>query len=106
MGSWVSVVGGVLVLLVLWDVFNSLLYPTGRGRISHSVMAGVWRLTRRAGRRVRRVAGPLALVAAIGSWGVLVLLGGALVYWPHLPSSFAYGPGIGPGGGAGFVDAF
>jgi hypothetical protein len=104
MGSWVSVVGGVLVLLVLWDVFNSLLYPTGRGRISHSVMAGVWRLTRHARPRIRRVAGPLALVAAIGTWGLLVLLGGALVYWPHLPSSFGYAPSTGPG--AGFVDAF
>ncbi len=68
-------------------------------------MAAVWRVTRRSGRRLRRVSGPLAMVAAISSWGVLVLVGGALVYWPHVPGSFRYDSGLDPGQGTGLVEA-
>ncbi len=105
MGWWVSVVGGALVLLALWDVFHSLWHPIGHGLVSRSVMAAVWRASRRAGRRFRRVSGPLAMVAAIGSWGLLVLLGGALVYWPHVPGSFRYDSGLDAGQGTGLVEA-
>lgn len=105
MGWWVSVVGGALILVVLWDVFHSLWHPIGQGVVSRSVMAVVWRVTRRLGRRLRRVSGPLAMAAAITSWGVLVLVGGALVYWPHVPDSFRYDSGLHPGQGTGLVEA-
>jgi hypothetical protein len=105
-GWWVSVVGGLVVLLVLWDVFHSLWHPTGQGIVSHSAMASVWRLSRRAGRRARQFSGPAAMAAAIGSWFALVILGGALVYWPYVPSSFGYSAGLEPGRGTGFVEAF
>ncbi len=106
MGWWVSVVGGLVIALVLWDVFRTLWHPIGQGFVSRFAMATVWQVSRYADRRVRRFAGPAAMAVAIGSWFALVLVGGALVYWPYVPASFGYSPGLDPGRGTGFVEAF
>jgi hypothetical protein len=50
------------------------------------------------------VAGPLAVVVVIGAWGGLVILGFALMLWPHFPGGFATADGV-ELGGDGFVDA-
>ena len=100
-----SVLGGLVLLAVLTDLFLALLYPAGRGVISDPVMAAVWRLTRRAGRRTRAISGALAVVAAILTWVALAVLGGALLVGPHLPEAFSYGTGLDPARGP-WLDAF
>ena len=105
MGWLVSVLGVLLIVAALWDVFLTLWYPSGRGRLAHTVMATVWRVTHHLGDRARQVSGPLAMVGVIASWATLMVLGGALLYLPHLPEAFTYSPGLSPHEGSTFVDA-
>jgi hypothetical protein len=102
----VSVLGGVLVALILRDVFHTLFHPAGQGGLSRLVLAGVWRCSRWVGGRQRlgELAGPLGMVAVIGTWGSGVVLGGALVYWPHI-DRFSYATGLDPVARADFLDA-
>lgn len=90
----VSVVGVLLVLGVLWDVFRTIFNPSGQGRISGAAMSAVWRLTARGGDRPRELAGPSALAAVIAAWVVLAVVGWALVYWPHVPAGFVHSSGL------------
>jgi hypothetical protein len=36
------------------------------------------------------------MVAVVGTWGCLVVVGWTLVYWPHVPEGFLYGMGLRP----------
>jgi hypothetical protein len=86
-----TVAGAVLVALTLGDIFEVLFNPLGRGRISRSLVKLLWRVFRHLGRRRHRVlelAGPVALVGVIGTWLALLIIGWALIYWPHLPNEF------------------
>lgn len=91
----VTGLGGLLVLLVLRDMFHTLFHPSGRGSLSWAVMRGVWRLGGR-GPRVGAITGPMALLAAIATWAGLLVLGWALVYLLHLPEAFTYATGLQP----------
>jgi Ion channel len=64
------------------------------------------RLFRRAGRRHQRLslAGPVAFVTVIATWAGLLVLGWALLFWPHMPSGFRFDAGV-EAGGPGFVHA-
>ena len=56
-------------------------------------------------RRVRlSLAGPVAFVTVIATWAWLLVLGWALVFWPHVPGSFRFDAGI-DAGGSDFVHA-
>ncbi|MEO3939039.1 potassium channel family protein [Dermatophilaceae bacterium Soc4.6] len=85
-----------VVLVVLRDVFHTLLHPSGHGQLSRALTRFAWFLARRSGTAGMRLAGPLAMMAVIGAWAVLTILGWAMIYLPHLPSSFSYGPGLDP----------
>jgi hypothetical protein len=37
---------------------------------------------------VLEFAGPVALISVIGTWLALLVIGWALIYWPHLPNEF------------------
>jgi hypothetical protein len=92
-GGVLSTVGGVgLISLAARDIFDALFHPEGRGSLSRRVMRFVWRLFRRAapGPRTFPLAGPVGLVAVVGSWVVLLVLGWALLFWPHIPDGFNY----------------
>ncbi|MEZ3183219.1 potassium channel family protein, partial [Streptomyces pimonensis] len=67
--------------------------------------AGLWRLADRTGRRVAAVTGPVALMLVAALWTTAIVLGWALIYWPHLPSGFSYGSSLDPAERAGFLDA-
>jgi hypothetical protein len=88
-----SSAGGVfLVVVALRDVFDTLFHPHGRGIVSQAVVRWIWRLTRALVRRnhaALSLAGPLAFVAVIAVWGALVVVGFALILWPHFPDGFA-----------------
>lgn len=99
--------GGLLVAVVLRDLFHTIFHPGGQGVLSRLVLRTTWRCARAVGGRERlgELAGPLGVVAVIGTWAASVVLGGALVYWASLPEGFSYATGLDPGSRAGFLDA-
>ncbi|MCM1966056.1 MULTISPECIES: potassium channel family protein [unclassified Streptomyces] len=106
--NWLfNVAGAVLVLFVLRDVFHTLWHPTRHGGLSRLVMTGLWRLSTSvtARRRASGLAGPVAMVAVVAVWALTVVVGWALIYWPHMPDAFTYTAGLRPTEHASFVDA-
>ncbi|KUO06264.1 potassium channel family protein [Streptomyces caeruleatus] len=91
----VSLFGAGLVMVSLRDLFHTLWHPTRHGGLSRLVMTALWRLARRfrGRRRVVGLVGPLAMVTVVGMWAGTVVIGWAVVYWPHMPESFAFSPG-------------
>src|SRR4029453_12808914 len=88
--------GVVLVLVALRDVFDTLFPPPGRGVVGQMVIRQIWRAMRvavRGNHAALSLAGPLAFVAVIAVWGALVIVGFALMLWPHFPEGFAAGGG-------------
>ncbi|MEU6865613.1 potassium channel family protein [Streptomyces sp. NPDC046876] len=107
MGWFVNAVGFVSVLYILRDVFHTLWHPTRHGGLSRLVMSLLWRLTAslRGGRRASGLAGPLAMVTVVALWALVVVVGWALIYWPHMPEDFTYAVGLRPAQHADFLDA-
>jgi hypothetical protein len=95
--------GAGLILLMLTDVFHTLLYPHGTGPVCRAIMRGLWLLSRKFRGRAATMAAPLAMAAVIGAWVALAILGWALVYLPHLPAGFVYADGVAQQGD--FVEA-
>ncbi len=91
-----TVTGGVLVLAGLQDMFRTLLHPTGQGKLSSAVLAGLWRLSRATKHRIG-VVGPSAMLMVLLVWVLLQVCGWALVCLPHIPEGFTYSSGIDPG---------
>ncbi|GGZ92082.1 two pore domain potassium channel family protein [Streptomyces echinoruber] len=91
----ISLVGTGLVMITLRDLFHTLWHPTRHGGLSRLVMTTLWRLARRlrARRRVVGLAGPLAMVTVAGMWAATVVLGWAVIHWPHMPGAFTFSPG-------------
>jgi hypothetical protein len=103
-----SLLGAGLILFALRDIFDTLFHPSGKGMLSRTLPRPLWRGVRRFGAHypvVREVCGPVTLLAVIASWTALLAVGWALIFWPHLPSEFAFNPGPGPSLPGGFVDA-
>jgi hypothetical protein len=96
--AWASTVTGIgLVGLVVVDIYRTILHSRGRsGLITETLTRGVWRLMRamafrrsRPGRhRLLNHIGPLLLPGIVATLVVLLILGYALIYWPHLPTGF------------------
>ncbi|MFF9286698.1 potassium channel family protein [Streptomyces griseosporeus] len=91
----VSLLGAGLVLAVLRDLFHTLWHPTRHGGLSRLVMTALWRLSRRVRPpwRVAGLVGPLAMVTVVVMWAATVVLGWAIIYWPHMPGAFRFAPG-------------
>ncbi len=88
----ITVLGALLVLVALRDVFDTLFHPHGQGVVSEKLMRAVWRVTKRLARgnhRMLSFAGPVAFITVIGTWGALVVIGFALIIWAHMPDAFA-----------------
>ena len=104
--EWIATAGGLLlVTAALRDVFHTLLHPSGRGQLSPLVFSAVWRVAHRLGGRAMDLAGPLGLVASIALWTLMLVIGWALVYWPHMPQAFEVVDGIPASAHAGLLDA-
>lgn len=96
------------MVVALRDVFDTLFHPHGRGVVSEAVVRWTWRGTRALVRRNHRalsLAGPLAFIGVIAVWGALVVVGFALMLWPHFPEGFASVGDGALGGGGHFWDA-
>lgn len=81
--------GLVLIAMALRDIFDVLFHLEGRASISRAVTRTVWRALRRAADvrpQVWPIAGPMGLVGTIAAWALLLLVGWALLLWPHLAS--------------------
>jgi hypothetical protein len=83
------------------DIFDALFHPEGRARLGSVVARGVWLAFRRTWPGVARqpLAGPVAMLAVIGGWALMLSLGWALIYLPHMADGFR------GTGGSSFVDA-
>ncbi|WP_153182601.1 potassium channel family protein, partial [Streptomyces sp. E2N166] len=92
----VSLVGAGLVMAALRDLFHTLWHPTRRRGVSRLVMTGLWRMSRHVHARegAAGLVGPLALVTVVGMWAVAIILGWAMIYWPHMPEGFTFAPGL------------
>src|SRR5512133_2142913 len=96
--------GATLVLVALRDIFDTLFHPHGQGIVSERLIHGIWRLARRVARRNHSVlsfAGPLAFFAVILTWSALVIVGFAVMLWPHFPDDYVVTAGAGRDGGLG-----
>jgi hypothetical protein len=94
-----TVVGAVLILIALRDVFDVLFNESGRAVLAHGVTRGVWRTFRWMAKRRARVfalAGPFALLAVVVTWAVLLIVGWALVFLPQMPEGFTLQSGVDP----------
>lgn len=83
--------GTIIILIVLRDVFQTLFLPSGNGNLARRLMRVIWRLFRWAarGKPTRlQLAGPVALIVIFAAWTALLILGWALIIWPFLPEEF------------------
>lgn len=86
-----SVVGAGIGVLVVADVFLTVLHMDRDGPLARFVMKAIWRVSVHAARlaptggiTIRGLAGPLAIAAIFVAWTALFVLAFALIYWPHL----------------------
>lgn len=86
-GIVATLVGIILIVTALYDVFQTLLRPSETGRLTHLIFRLSWAIV--PSRRFPASA-PLTILVVIGVWVVLITLGWALVYLPHMPHGFAY----------------
>ena len=82
-----AVVGMMLVVLVVWEVFNDIFHPTNSGALSDWLGRRLFNLFRRT-KTMLPVAGPLALVSTIAVWVSLLMLGFACIFYGSVPAGF------------------
>jgi hypothetical protein len=103
-----SLLGIGLIFAALRDIFDTLFHPSGKGMLSRALPRPLWRGARWFAARyptARELCGPIALLAVIASWVVLLAVGWALVLWPHLTEGFSFDPELTPSTRGGFTDA-
>lgn len=103
-----TLLGIVLILVALRDIFHELFHPSGRGSLSRAVMRALWSVFRGVSRRwptLLNIAGPSMMPLIILCWTVLLSVGWALVLWPHMPGGFLLSTGLDPARNGGFLDA-
>ncbi|MEX5300750.1 potassium channel family protein [Kocuria sabuli] len=91
-----TLLGIAIVLVGLWDMYHSLLHPSGTGALGGRVQAGIWWISRRTGHRFGSAVGPGSMITVVVLWVLLQGVGWALVYLPHVPGGFTYSPGVDP----------
>lgn len=104
--AWGWVAAGALLLgLVLWDVFSTVLHHWGgSGPLGRRVGHGVWsvavalasRLPVERRRAVLGLVGPSLIPLYLVLWAGLTIAGFAFLYRPFLPDAFGTGPGVPP----------
>lgn len=91
-----SAAGAVIVAATVRDAYGALFHSEGRAVIARTVTRALWLAFRRVKPSPRRLAGagPLALALVLVTWALLLVLGWALVFWPHMPGGFRFDPGV------------
>ncbi|AGF71300.1 potassium channel family protein [Corynebacterium halotolerans] len=101
-----TVAGIALIAVGLWDIFHTLLHPSGKGRFSQGIFIGMWKISKATGHRVGSGVGPATMVVVIVLWLALQTGGWALIYYPHIPGGFVYSSGINAAAYPDVVEAF
>ena len=99
-----QVVGAVVVLLVIADVFLTVLYARiGAGILSVRISRATWWVFRhlarwvgQKGATVLSFCGPTILVNYLVAWTILLALGAAMIIHPHLGTSITTSSGTTP----------
>ena len=99
------IIGGLLILVTLREVFHMLFHPSGQGGITMGVFRGVWGVTGKLGDRARSMSGPFAMVLVIALWIGSLIAGFSLIYWPSMPESFIYAAPLEPKAEDDYIDA-
>jgi hypothetical protein len=93
MAILVGVVGCLLILIILWDVFETIILPrrvSRRIRLTRLYYLGSWTLVSVTARRMRPgqrrerylgLFGPLSLLMLFVVWGIFLIVGFAMVHW-------------------------
>lgn len=103
-----TLLGIVLIVIALRDIFDVLFHPVGRGVIARRVVLGVSWVTRRLTRgrgTIGLLAGPIGYAAAVTTWAALLAVGWALIFLPQLPEGFVFDSELDPATHSGFIDA-
>jgi len=93
-----TVAGAGLLGLGAFDIYRTILHSHGRsGPVTEMFTRTVWRLARAVALRCRRPTrhqllkiASLLLPGIVAALVTLIILGFALLYWPHLPQSFSF----------------
>jgi hypothetical protein len=91
--------GASLIAFTLRDIFATLFHPMGRGHVERWALGGVSVLAHWMTGRVRAarvLVGPLGYISVVASWAVLLTIGWALIFFPHLPDGFLFSQGLNP----------
>jgi hypothetical protein len=91
-----TVIGIVVIVAAVQDIFFTLFHPASGGDICDWIAGRIWRLFRRFFPRALTLAGPVAFVSIVMYWALSVIVGFALLYIPWLPSLFTFSPGMKP----------
>jgi hypothetical protein len=91
-----TILGIVLILAAVRDIFHTLFNPSKQGDVSEWIARGIWRGIKRTMPRALIYAGPIAFVTVVLYWTVSMILGFALIYFPRIAQSFAFTPGLDP----------
>jgi len=91
-----TVLGVAIIVYGLADIFLTLVHPHARGRLTRGIVAGVWAVTSRMGRRARAASGPIAAISVVFAWAAIQVIGWAFIYFPHIPEGFLYTEGVDP----------
>lgn len=100
------IAGSLGVLVVVVDVWLTVLHPTLRAPLSYRVERLAWLGVRALLRRRHRLsvmgfAGPAAMLAGVAVWTGGLWLAYALVYLPFVEESLSYSPAV-PFGARGY----
>ena len=91
-----TIIGVVLILAAVRDVFHTLFNPSKQGDLSEWIARSIWRSIRGTIPRALNYAGPVAFVAVVLYWTLSMILGFALIYFPRISQSFAFTAGHEP----------
>lgn len=89
----VGILGGLLLFIILWDVFETIILPrrvSRKIRLTRLYYLGSWKLLSGVARRMRPgklrerylgFFGPLSLLMLFVIWGVCLIAGFAMIHW-------------------------
>jgi hypothetical protein len=89
-----TMLGVVLILVAIRDVFHTLFHPSKHGDLSELIARTIWRCIKRTIPRHLNFAGPVAFVSVVLYWTVSVIFGFALIYFPRMAEAFTVGVGL------------
>ena len=89
-----TLLGIVLVVAAVRDVFHTLFNPAKQGNLSEWIAQGIWRANKRFLPRALDYAGPVAFVSVVLYWTVSVIIGFALIYRPQISHIMTFTSGL------------